>query len=80
VTTAHIHGLIGAAASLWAGESGRQCFKEFWGLGREQVRSRRRGPRPAQGSARPTDERIAAIERGDIRPIEFDYRRAQLPA
>ena len=28
----------------------------------------------------PTEERVQAIYRGDIRPLEFDYQRAQLVA
>ena len=45
----------------------------------EQLKARIR-MRNAQFSLPLSDARIAAIERGDIRPIEFDYARAQLAA
>ena len=45
----------------------------------EQLQARIR-MRNAQFSFPLSDERIAAISRGEIRPIEFDYRRARLTA
>jgi hypothetical protein len=71
--------MLGGIAGIAEENLGASDWQLMERLVTAQLKARIR-MRNAQFSFPLSDERIAAIERGDIRPIEFDYRRAQLPA
>jgi len=71
--------MLGGIAGIAEENLGAADWQLMERLVTEQLKARIR-MRNAQFSLPLGDARIAAIERGDIRPIEFDYARARLAA
>jgi hypothetical protein len=71
--------MLGGIAGIAEENLGAADWQLMERLVTEQLKARIR-MRNAQFSLPLGNERIAAIERGEIRPIDFDYARARLAA